>query len=459
MSETTPSPRDIAVWALSDRQGNVTANLERLLGRGGMSSEDRALAHELVMGATRRRGTLAAVQRAYLAQPDRRLPGALNEILQIGLYQLLFLTRVPDFAAVHEAVEQAIRHRHRRQSGLVNGLLRTVARGVSPMQTGPVSLACDVLPVGPGAWRRFDEPVFPDPGVDPRGYLVAAHSLPPALATRWLERAGSLERAVAWATHANCRPPLVLRVNTLRTSAQAVLAALADGGVAARMHANGTSIVLDRHADLRGLAAFREGLIQPQDATASAVVAQAVRPRAGMDVLDFCAAPGTKTTHLAELMGNTGSITAVDVTREKLATIESNCARLGATIVRTMLADEVGGLAPGRFDAALADVPCSNTGVLARRVEARWRFDEVALAKGVKDQRFLLAAAGHFVKPGGRLVYSTCSIEPEECGDLARAFTRRSDRFHLTDEKLTLPSGADDPATWYDGGYYAVFQG
>ena len=178
-----------------------------------------------------------------------------------------------------------------------------------------------------------------------------------------------------------------------------------------------------------------------------------------MDVLDFCAGPGTKTTHLAELMGNAGSITAVDTTAEKLTSIESNCRRLGATIVRTILADTVGGMAPGNFDVALADVPCSNTGVLARRVEARWRFDEVALAKLVKDQRFLLAAAGHFVRPGGRLVYSTCSIEPEECSDLARTFVRRSDRFKLLDEKLTLPAGADDPATWCDGGYYAVFQG
>jgi 16S rRNA (cytosine967-C5)-methyltransferase len=225
------------------------------------------------------------------------------------------------------------------------------------------------------------------------------------------------------------------------------------------MHANGSTIVLDRHTDVRQLAALRDGLIQPQDATASAVVAEAVRPRAGMEVLDFCAAPGTKTTHLAELMGNAGSITAVDTTAEKLTSIESNCRRLGATNVRTVLADQVGGLVPGGFDVALADVPCSNTGVLARRVEARWRFDEVALAKLVKDQRFLLAAAGQFVRPGGRLVYSTCSIEPEECGDLARGFARRSDRFKLTDERLTLPAGADDPTRWQDGGYYAVFQG
>jgi 16S rRNA (cytosine967-C5)-methyltransferase len=454
-----PGPRDIAVWALTDSRGNVTANLERLLDRGGLSSQDKALAHELALGACRRRATLAAVQRAFLAQPDRRLPGALNEILGIGLYQLLFLTRVPDFAAVHEAVEQAIRHRHRRQSGLVNGLLRTVARHCSEVQTGHMPLAADVLPVGPSAWRTFHKPVFPDPAVDGEGYMAAAFSLPPVLAARWIRQAGSLQRATEWATHANCRPPMILRVNALRTTTAAALSALADEGISARRHANGTSLALDKSTDVRQLAAFRDGLIQPQDPTASAVAASAARPKAGQNILDFCAAPGTKTTHLAELMGNTGAITAVDVSPEKLTAIESNCRRLGITIVRTILADRVGGLEPASSDIVLADVPCSNTGVLARRAEARWRFDEEALAKLVRDQRFLLAAARQFVKPGGRLVYSTCSIEPEECSTLARAFADRNDRFKLVNEKLTLPAGAENPAAWYDGGYYAVFQG
>ena len=453
------SPRDIAVWALSDSKGNVTAALERLLGREELSSQDKALAHELALGVHRRRATLQAIQRAYLAQPDRRLPGVLNEILGVGLYQLLFLTRVPDFAAVHEAVEQAVRHHHRRQSGLVNGLLRTVARGVSPMQTGPVPLEACVLPVGPSVWRRFDKSLFPDPAADAAGYLAAAFSLPEVLAARWLRQSGSLQQAAEWATHADCRPPLILRVNALRATAQSVLAALAADGIAAKLHTNGTSLVLDEHTDIRKLAAFRDGLFQPQDATASAVVAQAVEPKSGMNVLDLCAAPGGKTTHMAELMGNRGAITAVDVSAEKLAAIEINCRRLGITIVQPVLAEQVGGLEPGGFDVALADVPCSNTGVLARRVEARWRFSEENLAKLVKDQRFLLAAAGQFVRPGGRLIYSTCSIEPEECADLARAFAQRHDRFKLIDEKLTLPAGADDPTHWTDGGYYAVFKG
>jgi 16S rRNA (cytosine967-C5)-methyltransferase len=187
-------------------------------------------------------------------------------------------------------------------------------------------------------------------------------------------------------------------------------------------------------------------------------VVLAAEPKGGMKVLDFCAAPGTKTTHLAERMGNQGSIFAVDVSQERLRLIHENCRRLGVTIVSTQLAEQVGGLVPRSFDMVLADVPCSNTGVLSRRAEARWRFSEESLAALVKDQQFLAAAAAEFVAPGGRLIYSTCSMEPEECSGVIRRLVDRSGRLRLLREQLTLPAGADDATKWYDGGYHAVLQ-
>jgi len=198
-------------------------------------------------------------------------------------------------------------------------------------------------------------------------------------------------------------------------------------------------------------------LIQPQDATATAVgFAAGAQP--GMRVLDLCAAPGTKTTHLAELMNNRGKIVAVDVSEEKLGQIESNCRRLGIDIVECRLAETVGTLEPQSFDLVLVDVPCSNTGVLSRRAEARWRFDEKKLAVLVRDQRFLAAVAAGFVRPGGRLVYSTCSIEREENEDLAAHLLDRRKRLFLLGERLTLPAGCRRPARWRDGGYVAIFQ-
>lgn len=446
--------RDIAVDALRDRSGNVTAHLDRVLESQAVEPAERALARELALGTLRRQATLQAVLRKYLAQPGRQLPAPMPQILHVALYQLLFLERIPQFAAVNEAVAQAQRFGHIKQGGLVNGVLRTLLRSISPLESQPPPLAPDVIPISPWAFRRADRAIFPDPRVNPPGYLADAYSLPYLLAERWAGRLG-LETAVAVAMQANVRAPLVARVNTLRTDVKSVLARLSEEGVQAQPHENGLSIVLPHEGALQDLSVFRDGLIQPQDPTATAV-AIAVAPKSGQRVLDFCAAPGTKTTHLAEIMKNTGSLTAVDVSGEKLAMIESNCRRLGISIVQTHPADRAGELEHQGYDVVLADVPCSNTGVLARRAEARWRFTPKHMADLVKTQRDIALAAAWFVKPGGRMVYSTCSIEPEEGPAIVRWVLGRVSHIRMVRELLTLPGGADNPAKWHDGGYYAI---
>ncbi len=453
----TKTPRDLAVLALRDRDGNVSANIERRVASAGLSSADAHLAYELALGSARRRATLEAIAGSYLSQPGKHLPGALNQVIAVAIYQLVFLDRIPAFAAVNEAVEQAARFHHRRQSGLVNGLLRTISRKVSERQQGPVPIAGDVIPVGPDSFRRSETPVFEDPGADAAGYLAGAYSLPRELAERWIDMLGSLESAIEVAAHANVRAPLIVRVNQATATVAAVLEELASAGVAARPHANGASIVLDDIRDVTCLGAFSRGAIQPQDPTATSV-ALAAAPRAGMRVLDLCAAPGTKTTHLAEIMGNQGSIVAADVSQEKIDRIADNCRRMGFTIVEPILVDQVGSLESGGFDLVLADVPCSNTGVLARRAEARWRFSPEGISKLVEAQKFLARAAAHFVRPGGRLVYSTCSLEPEENGEIARWLARSEPRVRLARDELTLPGGAGDPTAWHDGGYVAIFE-
>jgi 16S rRNA (cytosine967-C5)-methyltransferase len=156
-------------------------------------------------------------------------------------------------------------------------------------------------------------------------------------------------------------------------------------------------------------------------------------------------------------MQNKGEIVALDIP-QKLGLINTNCRRMGISIVKTVSASELGSLDPHSFDVVLADVPCSNTGVLARRPEARWRFKEKMLGGLVKDQKFLALAAGAFVKPGGRLVYSTCSLEDEENGSVAAYVDRKVNHLSLVREKVAMPSGASDPAQWRDGGYHAVFE-
>ncbi len=457
MTEAFQNARDLAVHALRDWNGNVSGRLDELLDRGQWSAPDRALARELALGVVRRRATLQAVLRAFLKDPARRLPAPLDEVLQVAVYQLLFLERVPNFAIVNEAVEQTTRFHHRRQSGLVNGVLRNLAREMGePANLSPTEFPRNAVPLSRTTWRPIGREILPDPNAQPGPYLADAFSLPQVLADRWAIRFG-LAKAADIAAHSAARPPLILRVNLLRSDPPAVLRSLADDHVQAVLHANGRSLVVRDWVNVRELRAFREGLVQPQDPTATSVV-DAARPAPDSRVLDFCAAPGTKTTHLAEAMANRGEILAVDVSPDKIARIESGAQRMGATIVRALLAEQVGGLDPQSFDLALADVPCSNTGVLARRCEARWRFSPSTLGGIVRDQRTLLLLASSFVRKGGRLIYSTCSIEPEECDGVVRAVLRSGAKLSLEREHYTLPSGADDPTRWCDGGYYAILR-
>jgi len=452
-----PRARDLALSALCDRGGNVTAHLRRLLQQHRVAPVEASLARELALGAVRHRRTLEAVVAAFLSRQKGRMSRRVRAILHLGIYQLLFLQRVPDFAAVNEAVEQIAR-REPGKKAFVNAVLRSVARSVSAVQAGPPQPAEDVLPLGESSFRRFDRAVFPDPRRDAAGFLGSALSLPDVLAERWLRRLGGLAPAIALALHANARPPLVLRVNARRASVVEVLERLRAGGVRADAHANGLSVVVGSGVELASLDVFAEGLVQPQDASATRVVASLdVRP--GMRVLDLCSAPGTKTTHLGERMDDRGEIVAVDVSPEKLRRVEENCRRMGLTIVRTLAAEAVASLPERSFDLVLVDAPCSNTGVLARRVEARWRFSLRNLRALAQTQRRLLLLGAQYVRPGGLCAYSTCSLEPEENRSVVRAVLSREGRLTLVDEQEIPPAGAEAPCRWSDGGYLAVLRG
>lgn len=448
--------RDIALRALRDRAGNVTAALRRMVAEEDLAAADRGLAREIALGVVRRRGTLQTVLRAFLKQPDRKLPSPLEEVFLIALYQLIFLQRVPAFAAVNEAVRQAAARRP-AQRGFVNGVLRSIERALGEVETGGPPREPDVIPIAPELWRRIDRPIFADPKAEPVAFLAAAYSMPDLLAQRWLAQTdGKLSTVIKWATHANTPAPLIARVNVLKATVAEALEALAAENVEANAHANGRSVVFTDYCDVTALRVFQAGWIQPQDPSATEVVA-AADLRAGMKVLDFCAAPGTKTTHLAERLANTGEIAAVDVSAEKLARVDDNCRRMGVGIVRTVPAKRLGELAALDFDVVLVDAPCSNTGVLSRRPEARWRFTREALGKWVHDQKALLSAAASYVRPGGQLIYSTCSIEPEECHELAKQAAARLS-LTVTGERLTRPTGVADATRWRDGGYYAIFR-
>jgi 16S rRNA (cytosine967-C5)-methyltransferase len=288
---------------------------------------------------------------------------------------------------------------------------------------------------------------LPDPQEKPLDYFSVAFAFPKWLVERWSQRYewAELYRLGFWF---DAPPPTYLRVNILKTTREAVLEQFRKSGIAATPGQHPQSIRLEGHISPRDLPGFSEGWFTPQDES-SMQVATALAPQPGWNILDLCAAPGAKTTHLAELMGNQGRIVACDVDKRRLGSIPRLADRLGIHIIETCLIPRNGEPPPGPFDAILVDVPCSNTGVLGRRPEARWKLSPRALRRLVPLQTKLLIYAAERVKPGGVIVYSTCSLEPEENRTVVHNVLSVIQDLRLEAEVDQIPGKPSD------GGYYA----
>ncbi len=428
-------------------EGYVQELLDHELSRTPLSAADRRLATLLIYGVLRRRGTLDALLRPLIARPLFRVEPWLWEMLRLGAFQLALTTHIPPHAAIHETVELAQRFHRSRAKGFVNGILRALERLLTDERLP--NPAADALPLEEGQYRRLAKPVLPDPATDRVEYLAAGFSQPAWLAARWLTRYSWEEclRLGFWFAGA---APLWLRCNRLRTDRTAFLAALDQAGIQARPGNYPQAVRLDESAPIRELPGYAEGWFAVQDESAMRVAA-ALDPQPGSTVLDLCAAPGSKTTHLAELMANQGRIVACDVDERRLRTLAELCRRLGVDIVEPWLLHPKRNeeLPPGPFDAVLVDVPCSNTGVLGRRPEVRWRLRPDDFRHLVPLQTKLLLQAAERVRPGGVIVYSTCSIEPEENGQVVRAVLQALPWLVLEAEAEQVPGR---PA---DGGYWA----
>jgi 16S rRNA (cytosine967-C5)-methyltransferase len=387
-----------------------------------LAPEDRRLAHELVLGVLRWRGELDYVINVTAGRPAEKLDLPVRVALWLGLYQLRHLARVPEHAAVNESVEIVKSGRRRSAAPLVNAALRAAAR---------------------------DRPEAPDERVrDAANRLSIALSHPRWMIARWIERLGA-DEAEALARADNQPPPHAFRVNPLRAPSLArVLTELGESGVEARESgvAPGAYVVTGGHLS-PAARAVREGWVYLQD-EASQLVASLVGARAGDRVLDVGAAPGGKSSQMAAAMGNAGLVVALDLHPARLATLAETCRRLAARIVRPAAADASADLplAEGAlFDRVLVDAPCSGTGTLRRNPEIKWRLGEGDLAKFADLQGRLLDRAAERVRPGGRLVYSTCSLEPEENEAVALAFLARSPDFGVASgvvpDALATPDG------------------
>lgn len=388
--------------------------LDELLDRAlrGPASADTRLATELVYGTIRRLGTLDWRLGQLLREPLAKLPPAIRWVLRLAAYQLLYLDRIPASAAVNEAVKQAKRVGHAGTAKLTNGVLRALI-------------------------RRLPELPWPTDAV---ARLAAEWSLPDWLAGRWVARYG-LDDATALAQAMADQAPTYLRVNTLRTDRDRLLAAFQAAGIPAEPAALPESVRVTASVAPAQWPGHAEGWWYIQD-LGSMAVALAVAPQPGETVVDLCAAPGGKTTHLAALMGDQGRVEAWELHERRMARLAENIARLGLGSVAVHQGDAAVVTPDRAADRVLVDAPCSGLGVIRRKPDIRWRVTPRSIAELLPVQDALLAAAARWVRPGGVLVYSTCSTEPEENGQRITDFLAARPDFALE----ALPPGL--PADW-----------
>ncbi len=417
-------------------------------------THQRQRATDLVFGTIRNSKAIDMVVAKLADCPVERIPAKVLNVIRVGVYELIYSPATAEYAIVNDAVENAKAVAGGKEAGFVNAVLRQITRCIKGRQI-PLSQAQAkaVLPQTPLTGCEFDIDILPEPQESPADYFSAAFSLPKWLVSDWLS-VFETEKTRQICFAANRRPSVYIRPNSLRTTVQDLAEKLRQANVEFEILPDESMLRIRAPEAVTELIGFAEGLFTVQDRTASRP-GFALAPKAGETILDLCAAPGTKTTQLAELTGDKARIIATDTDNIRLEKVRENTARLGINSVRIVAYENVEEIAAeiGLFDAVLLDVPCSNTGVLARRPEARFRITPKAITELTKIQAELLRAAAKLIKPEGRICYSTCSIQPSENNQLIADFTGQNPEFECRYEETTLPSAENFDC---DGGYVAI---
>ena len=429
------------------KKGDVVETLADFLRR----TKEPQRATDIVFGVLKNNCLIDNLIEKVSAVPVARISGKILNILRVGVYELVYCPQAAEYAIVDEAVDYSKRVAGAKQAGFVNAILRQTQKHIINRQK-PIeqSRLRETVPQTPDTGCEFDFEILPDPKESPQEYLGYAFSLPGWLVGDWLRTFGPEQtRNICFAS--NRRPSVYLRPNPLRTTAEELAEKLRAADVECEIEPESQMIKLTSPKAITALPGFDEGLFTVQDLAAAEVV-RALKPKPGWTILDLCAAPGTKTTQLAEATGGKAKITATDIDTDRLEMVKENIARLGlAGCVTTINYSDVE--KQGGFDCVLVDAPCSNTGVLARRPEVRHRITKSDVKKLAKTQMMLLSKAAGMLRPKGIICYSTCSIQPEEDGLLVRVFIKENPGFELESERLILPSaGMFDR----DGSYTAI---
>ena len=396
-----------------------------------LTSLDRSFLTELTYGVIRWRGKLDWVVRHFSKIPFEKIELETLNILRLGLYQILFLTKTPSSAAVNESVELAKRMRGKGGAGFVNAVLRS-------------------------AIRQKDEICYPEIAEDPSLHICVGQSHPLWLVQRWVKEIGTEETLKVCAFN-NQISSLTLRTNTLKMNRKDLIEKLRQKELKPFPTTySEEGIVLIDPPPTSELPFLKEGLCIIQD-EASQLVTSILDPKPGERILDGCAAPGGKTTHMAQKMKNKGEIYASDTNRRKLGQMEEMCRRLGIKIIKTMKADASKPLPVPEevnFDRVLADVPCSGFGTLQRNPDLKWRRGEQDIKRLSELQFSILSNLSAYVQEGGILIYSTCTVFHEENEDVVEKFLNEHQEFRLDPIAHVLPETC---TSFIKNGYFKTF--
>lgn len=393
------------------RHATLDRTLDRISPRmAPLSQPDKNLCHAIVFGVLRHRNFLDFIIESFARIPLNRMDLPVLMVMRMALFQLRFLDRIPDFAAIDTSVALIKSRNGRKTAGFVNGVLRN-------------------------AVRQFHTLALPEPDTSLLDHITIVHSIPKWLAKRWLARYGP-DQILELCRTINQVPPLTLRVNTLKIHRPALRDTFAAAGRPAQRTVLSPEGLCFMEPGIRidALPGYDQGLFSIQDEAAQ-LVTLLLDPRPGETVLDACAGRGGKTLHMAQLMKDQGTIMAMDTDPDKLSLLKEEACRLGVTAIQSRILDLMKAEStdfPGYFDRVLVDAPCTGLGVLRRNPDTKWKRSVQDIQRMAAQQKKLLNAAANRVKPGGILVYAVCSGEPEENEQVVTAFLKKRKDYQVS---------------------------
>jgi 16S rRNA (cytosine967-C5)-methyltransferase len=411
-------PREIALkilYEINENKAYSNIAINKYLEGYELKQVDKGFITELVYGTVKWRLSIDWVIEQFSSIKLKKISPWILNILRLGVYQLMYTDRIPASAACNESVILSKKFGHAASSRYVNAVLRNIARNPENVQ-------------------------YPDKSKDLVSYLVVKYSHPEWMVKAWLKRY-SAEFTEGLLNSNNEIPDFIIRVNTLKVSKNALKKVFENQGIEtedARYIED--ALILKNPSSISRLDAFKEGLFQVQDES-SMLVGKILDPKAGEFILDVCSAPGGKATHIAQLMGNKGKVIARDIHPHKIKIINEAAERLGLTIIQTQVFDaaELDENSVEKADRVLVDAPCTGLGIIRRKPDIKWARncgdrDEITVLQGK-----ILSSAARYVRPGGIMVYSTCTLEPEENEEIVKNFIQTHGEFEMEDISAYFP--------------------